>query len=202
MFSWCVDPALVLTNTGGWTLAVDISRRAAAFKAILYHASFITASACIGNSVAVLSISCRTCKNKGKNFNDFITKTYLYVHIILNPLTLALPNKLMPCPLLISSKIRLLDPCFDWNTHIWWQTLQIQITEANWSGFTLFAEIGHVKTGVYRVYIIFHISAQNHRLWVLVRTALNRRVFVMWTKIALLPYLIRSSFCVPWKFFR
>ena len=29
------------------------------------------------------------------------------------------------------------------------------------------------------VFIIFHISAQNHRLWVLVRTALDRRVFVI-----------------------
>ena len=33
----------------------------------------------------------------------------------------------------------------------------------------------HSKTGVYRVYIIFLISAQKHRLWVLVRTASARR---------------------------
>ena len=32
-----------------------------------------------------------------------------------------------------------------------------------------------VKLGFYRVYIIFLISAQNHRLWVLVRTASPRR---------------------------
>ena len=31
------------------------------------------------------------------------------------------------------------------------------------------------KTGVYRVYFIFLISAKNHWLWVLVRTALPRR---------------------------
>ena len=32
-----------------------------------------------------------------------------------------------------------------------------------------------VKLGLTGVYIIFHISAQNHRLWVLVRTASARR---------------------------
>ena len=40
---------------------------------------------------------------------------------------------------------------------------------------TMTATTLYSKTGVYRVYIIFLISAQKHRLWVLIRTALARQ---------------------------
>ena len=38
-----------------------------------------------------------------------------------------------------------------------------------------FTQFYYVKVGFIVVYIIFHISAQKHRLWVLVRTASPRR---------------------------
>ena len=54
----------------------------------------------------------------------------------------------MPPPLLISSQSDYLIQVFDRNSHTEWQTVQIQISElseANWSGSTLFAKAGYIR---------------------------------------------------------
>ena len=56
------------------------------------------------------------------------------------------------------------------------QLFIISITKTNLYNFDpLKPQLLYSKTGVYKVYIIFLISAQKHRLWVLVLTASARR---------------------------
>ena len=59
----------------------------------------------------------------------------------------------MPHPLLISTQSDYLIQFFDRNSHILWQTVQIQIIW-NWSGSTLFAKTGHDVFSKRRVNIV------------------------------------------------
>ena len=51
----------------------------------------------------------------------------------------------MPRPLLIYNQSDYLIQVVDMNSNTEWQTVQIQISEANWSGSTLFAKTGHIR---------------------------------------------------------